>query len=178
MIFSNHIKNTDGSNNGDWNMVEFPDVGANHGFGGRTIKLCRKDGELNDCNGDWFSSGGYPCATMTEGGDFLLHMNGVFKLGSCGLEKINSYPGFPAQQSSNDPTWSGPGLFCGKFPGGAIFCYGKECMRYHDVDQSWSTMPEMNEDGFQVSLFSIESRIQCKRGFKLKTESSLIVMEM
>ena len=28
MIFSNHIKNTDGSNNGDWNMVEFPDVGA------------------------------------------------------------------------------------------------------------------------------------------------------
>ena len=134
-------------------MVEFPDVGTNHGFGGRTIKLCKTDGDLNECNGDFFSSGGYPCATMTEGGDFLLHMNGVFKLGSCGLEKINSYPGFPAQQSSNDQTWSGPGLFCGKFPGGAIFCYGKECMRYHDIDQSWSTMPEMNEDGFQVSLF-------------------------
>ena len=117
-------------------MTEF-DIGAYNGVAGRQFDLCRIDGDLSDCKGDYLGSGGYPCGTMTDGGNFLLYHNKMWKLGSCGLEKIEySGPG-------------GPGLLCGKVPGGAIFCQGKDCIRYHDVDGSWEEMPQMNQDGFQ-----------------------------
>ena len=118
-------------------MTEF-NVGAYNGVAGRQFDLCKTDGDLSDCKGDHLGgSGGYPCGTMTDGGDFLLYNDNMYKLGSCGLEKIDySGPG-------------GPGLLCGKVAGGAIFCQGQECIRYYDVDGSWEEMPQMNQDGFQ-----------------------------
>ena len=150
-------------------MTEF-DVGAFNGVAGRQFDLCKTDGDLSDCKGDHIgSSGGYPCGTMTDGGNFLLFNDKMFKLGSCGLEKIEySGPG-------------GPGLLCGKVPGGSIFCQGKDCIRYHDVDGSWEEMPQMNQDCFQKIFlkFQVQSSDFGQKFWKfLKTKTSIIVAVM
>ena len=85
--------------------------------------------------------GGYPCATMTDGGAFLLgHFDSMFKLGSCGLEKIE-YPG------TRDI-----GYICGKVPGGALFCSQKDCYRYHDETESFETMPALDQESFSNKI--------------------------
>ena len=77
---------------------------------------------------------------MTDGGTFLLYAYGMYKLGSCGLESIE-YSGV-----------GDSGTFCGKVPGGALFCSGSTCYRYDDYDESFKKMPSLNESSFIIML--------------------------
>ena len=78
---------------------------------------------------------------MTDGGTFLLgHFDKMYKLGSCGLQEIE-YPG------TRDS-----GYICGKVPGGALFCSGKDCYRYYDETESFETMPALDQEGFSHKL--------------------------
>ena len=141
---------------GRWRMTEF-DIGAHNGVGGRQIDISKTDDGNPGCLGITFEkcyceiqfineksylgyNYGYPCATMTDGGTFLLHSGACLgKLGSCGFDIIE-YPG------ENHPST----LTCGKVPGGALFCDYLGCYRYHDDTETFETLPKLNQESFCI----------------------------
>ena len=116
-------------------MTEFILENEN-GVSNRQFDLCIKDGTQSTCNGDWISMSN-TCGTVTDNGDFILVNDSgyMFKLGKCGLEKIQ---GLQLTNASS-------GMICGNIPGGALYCAGKVCYKYNDVNQSLEALPDLND---------------------------------
>ena len=109
---------------------------------------------------------------MTDGGTFLLgHFDKMYKLGSCGLQEIE-YPG------TRDS-----GYICGKVPGGALFCSGKDCYRYYDETESFETMPALDQEGFHINYviqgsYCMTHTVWVIHNDCVKTKSSTVIGEI
>ena len=116
-------------------MTEF-NLDNHNSISDRQFDLCVTDGDDNVCNGDWISVSN-SCGTVTDNGDFILANDSgyIFKLGTCGLDKI---------QNIQLDQWHG-GQICQKIPGGAIFCAGKKCFKYIDTTETLVALPDLND---------------------------------
>ena len=117
-------------------MTEF-DLKPENGVSKRQFDLCVIDSDgTNNCNGDYVGISN-TCGTVTDNGQYIISDDRgyLWKLGTCGLEKMDGL---------KMDNWNG-GQFCGKIPGGAIFCTGKTCYKYDDSTKALHLFPQLND---------------------------------